>query len=319
MQVKNLHVSAYFSKGFDMSSIHTNASAMTALHTLSKINKDLSAAQGRISTGLAISEAKDGAAYWSIASTMRTDGSSQNIVSQSLKLGKSKIDTAYSAIELIQKGVEKVKDLVLSAKNKSADDRTKIQEQIATELDGIQKMAEASFNETALLRSNGSDKEFCITASYDRVDGNIVVGEIKVNLDKTRLVSAENTVGLLEKEMSKESGSNFLGVDVSKLDGSQGEVNGKIDGLLNGIDAIYKGVVTAASHLGAVKGRVDQQITLVDTMADAIARGVGALVDADMNRESSRLSALQVQQQLGVQALSIANASPNSILSLFRG
>ena len=94
---------------------------------------------------------------------------------------------------------------------------------------------------------------------------------------------------------------------------------GDFDALLTGIESALKGMATGAAELGAAKARIDMQKDFVSKLSDSIDRGVGQLVDADMNKESTRLQALQVQQQLGIQALSIANGSSQQILSLFRG
>src|SRR5690606_15017842 len=91
------------------------------------------------------------------------------------------------------------------------------------------------------------------------------------------------------------------------------------DNLLTGIEAALKGMATGAAELGASKARIDMQKDFISKLSDSIDRGVGQLVDADMNKESTRLQALQVQQQLGIQALSIANGNTQTILSLFRG
>jgi flagellin len=92
-----------------------------------------------------------------------------------------------------------------------------------------------------------------------------------------------------------------------------------LDNFIKGVDDAISRMTKAASDLGASKKRVDLQISFVNGLMDAIERGVGALVDADMNKESTRLQALQVQQQLGIQGLSIANSSVQGILSLFQG
>ncbi|MGI9387084.1 MAG: flagellin, partial [Methyloligellaceae bacterium] len=83
-------------------------------------------------------------------------------------------------------------------------------------------------------------------------------------------------------------------------------------------DAAVQEMTTAASDLGAVSSRIDLQSDFVSNLMDSIDRGVGTLVDADLNVESTRLQALQTQQQLGIQALSIANSNSQNILSLFR-
>ena len=84
------------------------------------------------------------------------------------------------------------------------------------------------------------------------------------------------------------------------------------------VDNAISKVTAGASTLGAIQNRIDLQTTFVSNLMDTIDKGVGTLVDADMTEESTRLKALQTQQQLGVQALSIANSSSQTLLSLFR-
>jgi flagellin len=107
-------------------------------------------------------------------------------------------------------------------------------------------------------------------------------------------------------------------LNISALTDSTADTT-KLEAFIKGVDAALSKMTTAASTVGAVQKRIDLQKTFVQNLSDAIDKGVGALVDADMNQESTRLQALQVQQQLGIQALSIANGSAQSIMSLFRG
>ncbi|MFU0505474.1 flagellin [Pseudaminobacter sp. NGMCC 1.201702] len=108
------------------------------------------------------------------------------------------------------------------------------------------------------------------------------------------------------------TGGGVMAINISSATEAQ------LDSFISNIDTMAQSVTTAASDLGAVKSRIGMQQDFVKDLSNAIDRGVGALVDADMNEESTRLQALQVQQQLGIQALSIANGSAQQILSLFR-
>ncbi len=115
-----------------MASILTNASAMTALQTLSVTNQNLATTQNRIATGMKVSEASDNAAYWSIATTMRSDNKANSVIQDALGLGGGKVDTAYTAIKNAVTVVDSIKEKILSAKNASADDRAKIQTEISS-------------------------------------------------------------------------------------------------------------------------------------------------------------------------------------------
>jgi flagellin len=113
------------------------------------------------------------------------------------------------------------------------------------------------------------------------------------------------------------AGASIATLDISALTDSATDL-ATLDGYIKGADTGIKEMTSAATSLGAVKQRIDTQKSFVTALSDAIGRGISQLVDADMNEESTRLQALQVKQQLGVQALSIANSSSQSILSLFR-
>jgi flagellin len=316
-----------------MSSILTNASAMTALQTLSATNKNLATTQSRISTGMKVAEAQDNAAYWSIATTMRSDNKANDVVTSSLGLGGAKIDTAYTAVKDTISVVDQIKEKVLSAKNASADDRAKIQTEITALQKQLGESVKASYAGSNLLSTDaakdtgaGSQPNFSIVSSYNRAtDGTVSTGSIDVALKDIRLfdngaASGTATGGILDKTFAvTPSGGTATNVSVLTLDVSDAAVdNDALDDMLAGIETAAGGLATAASTLGAAKTRVDLQTTLVKSLSDAIDRGIGSMVDADMNAESAKLSALQVQQQLGVQALSIANQSTQNILSLFR-
>ncbi len=107
-------------------------------------------------------------------------------------------------------------------------------------------------------------------------------------------------------------------LDISKLTDSAADLK-KLETYIQGTQDAFAKITDAATNLGAIKNRIGLQQDFVKTLTDSLDRGIGQLVDADMNAESTRLQALQTQQQLGIQALSIANSGSQSILSLFRG
>jgi len=334
-----------------MSSILTNASAMTALQTLANTNKNLATTQSRISTGMKVAEASDNAAYWSIATTMRSDNKANDVIASSLGLGGAKLDTAYTAVKDTISVVDQIKEKVLSAKNASADDRAKIQTEISALQKQLGESVKASYAGSNLLSTDSSKDatqgDFSIVSSYNRnSDGTVSTGSIDVALKDIRLVdtgpatdAAGDPVprqGILDKGIAITAKDASDGTDVTTsfniltlnvadatidVGGTDTDItidNDAIDQMLAGLEKAAGGLATAAATLGAANNRVSLQTTLVKSLSDAIDRGIGAMVDADMNAESARLSALQVQQQLGVQALSIANQSTQNILSLFR-
>ncbi|MDR7034695.1 flagellin [Mesorhizobium sp. BE184] len=302
----------------------TNASAMTALQSLNETNKQLDITQGRISTGYRVATASDNAAYWSIATTMRSDNKANSVVQDALGLGAGKVDTAYTAMNSAIEVVDQIKQKVLLAKTSSPADRAKIQSEIKTYQDQLKDtIGGASYAGSNLLEtdSTSTDTTLNIISSYNRdATGAVVTGSIDIDYANIRLIDSNAaSAGILDKAGTASTRS-LLNLDVETLTGATGATDDlKFDNLLTDVEATLAAMTTAASELGAGKARIDLQKDFVGKLMDSIERGVGQLVDADMNKESTRLQALQVQQQLGIQSLAIANGNSQSILSLFKG
>jgi flagellin len=302
-----------------MSSIMTNTSALTALQSLNATNKALEATQSRISTGYRVSTASDNAAYWSIATTMRSDNKANSVLQDALGLGAGKVDTAYTAMNSAIDVVDQIKEKVLLAKTSSTDDRAKIQTEIASLQSQLKdNIGGANYAGSNLLKTTGSDS-LTVMTSYNRDStGAVTTGTIDVANTKTRLIDSASggNTGFLDKTY----GSAAASLLEFKVSGTGAVATGTaFDNMLTGIESALKDMATGAAELGAAKARIDMQKDFISKLSDSIDRGVGQLVDADMNKESTRLQALQVQQQLGIQSLSIANSNTQSILSLFRG
>lgn len=308
-----------------MSSLNTNIAAMTALQTLRSTNSEMLQTQNRISTGLRVSSASDNAAYWSIATTMRNDRQSLSTVSDALGLGSATAEIAAKGIETAIDIAGQIKDKLLAARTPGVD-RSKIQSEISELQASLSAVVEgASFNGQNWLQTHSTDdSERTIVSSFSRdSSGNISIGTVTVDLSDTRLVDTDTTAsaagGILDSDITITNGSDVtvLELDISALTDTDEDLT-DLEDMISGVDAAIESMTDAASTLGAVKTRIDIQKDFADSLMSAIDKGVGQLVDADMNEESTRLQALQVRQQLGIQALSIANQSAQSILSLFR-
>jgi flagellin len=329
-----------------MSSIMTNASAMTALKTLNATNKALSTTQSRIATGFRVAEASDNAAYWSIATTMRSDNKALTTVKDALGLGAAKVDTAYTGVKAAIDVVDEIKSKLVAAREPGVD-RAKIQSEI-TQLQGqlSSNASASSFSGENWLSTDSSASGYnatkSIVSSFTRSStGSVSVGTISINTQGTKLFdAAANTdagvttvgtggTGILDAVRLTADGARsddqtlavgtftVASLNIGSLTNSATDL-ATLESYIKGVDAAVSEMTTAASDLGAAKKRIDMQSEFVTNLMDTIDRGVGTLVDADMNKESTRLQALQVQQQLGIQALSIANGNSQSILSLFR-
>jgi flagellin len=316
-----------------MSSINTNVAAMTALQSLTQTQKMLSQTQSHISTGLRVAEASDNAAYWSIATTMKSDKASLSTVQDALGLGGSMVDVAYTAMNSAIDVVNSIKSKLVASREPGVD-KAKVQ----TEITQLQKQltsiaGSASFSGQNWLSVDSSAANFAATktivSSFTRTGNAVAVQTIDVDTSGMDLFDANaaatnagagildgnrTAAGIIDNTATTWSVSNL---DISALTDSAADVT-KLNGYISGADAAIKEMTDAASSLGATKSRIDMQTTFVKGLMDALDRGVGTLVDADMNQESTKLQALQVQQQLGVQALSIANQNSQSVLSLFK-
>jgi flagellin len=311
-----------------MNSLNTNVSAMTALQTLSATNKNLATTQSRISTGFRVGEAADNAAYWSIATTMRSDNKTLSTVQDALGLGAGKIDVAYTGMNAAIEVVDEIKAKLVAALGVSDDDREKIQAEIKELQQQLKGIADsATFSGSNWLSVETSAANHAVAGTHDDVEivsafnrdnsGTISIGTITINVEGIKLFDADAAGdGLLDNEFALTDSATDVSVftlDITRADVTDADVTD----MITAVDDALKTMTTAASDLGAAKKRVDMQAEFVSKLQDAIDRGVGQLVDADMQAESARLSALQVQQQLGIQSLSIANGNAQNILALF--
>ena len=428
-----------------MSSLLTNTSAMVALQTLRSINTNLDQTNNRVSTGLRVNTAADNAAYWSIATTIKSDNGALGAVTDSLSLGASTLSTTYTGLDAAKTSLNDLKNQLTTATGENVD-KAKIQQTIASIKEQLKSVGEgASFSGQNWL-STGSSTDFSktIVSSLSRDSNNqLSIGSIDIDITKIRLYGNGSTqFGILDKTIdlntyTANSGTaatvqtgaiDFAAADdnvsftVAQNGGAAVTVNinqatlaaaglsdtsirsnadlaavlnqalkdssisgitasvdkatdhvvfksldtftiggatdagtdtidvtdlglsaaalttsaasagatsvaniditsadsSTIEGYLRVVDQALSEVTDAASSVGAYQNRVTSQQNFVKALQDANTTAVGALVDANMEEESTKLKALQTQQQLAVQSLSIANASTQNILTLFR-
>lgn len=304
------------------SSLMTNAAAMTALQTLSMTNKNLATTQSRISTGFRVNGAEDNAAYWSIATSMRSDNMALSAVADSLGLGAAVVDTMYTSMNSTVDVLNKIKAKLTTAAGAGVD-RGKIQAEIDQLQETLVTIAEsASFNGETWLNEDPATanaiKSIIGSFSRDPGTGAFTLETIQIDVTDIRLYDTTTDTGLMDRDYTVGGTTVAIeDIDISALTNSAADQT-ILQETIGVVDEALNAVTDAATNLGSVKARVDLQKDFVSALGDAIDRGIGQLVDADMNRESTRLQALQTQQQLGIQALSIANANSQNILSLFR-
>lgn len=305
-----------------MNSIITNIAAMTALQSLNKTNMNLLDTQNRVSTGLRVSSAEDNAAYWSIATTMKSDNKALSTVSDALGLGAATVDVAYTAIDSSIDVVSEIKAKLVAAREPGVD-RSKIQSEISELQSQLASIAgSATFSGENWLSVDSADPGYnaskSIVSSFTRTGGAVSIGTISIDITATELYDANDQSGILDKDRTVGSSTFKVStIDISALTDTTADLT-TLEEYIQGVDDSISEMTDAATNLGSVKGRIKLQKDFVKALMDAIDRGVGQLIDADLNEESTRLQALQTQQQLGVQSLSIANQSSQTILSLFQ-
>ena len=275
-----------------MSSILTNSSALVALQTLKSIGNDLAKTQDMISTGLEIGSAKDNSAIWGISKVMESDVAGFKAVSDSLSLGESTVAVALAGAEQIVDILNEMKEKVVAATGENVD-HTKITADVDELKNQITSIIAASqFNGTNLLDTAGN-AGITVLSSLDR--------------DASGAVTAAN---ITVASVDFEANLDLTTVDVTSSTAA--------DGSITAMETLIQTAVDGAAALGASAARIEDQNEFVTKVMDAMKVGISSLVDTDMEEASAKLQALQTQQQLGVQALSIANQVPQTILSLFR-
>ena len=274
-------------------SVNTNVGAMVALQNLNATNRELSDTQTRINTGLKVASAKDNGAVWAIAQNQRATSQSLNAVKESLQRGQSAVDVALAAGESVSDLLLQMKAKALAASDLTldTDSRTALNDDFVTLRDQISKAVNnAEFNGANMLKGTSPT-------------------------DIQALANADGTahITVLAQPMDLGSGA-LLGLGPTDDISTQGAA-------LTMIDVINQAIInvsTSLSSLGTGSKSIASHLSFISKLQDTIDAGVGNLVDADLAKESAKLQALQTKQQLGIQALSIANQAPQSIMALFR-
>jgi flagellin len=292
---------------------------MTALQTLRSVSQSLATTQSRISTGQRVATASDNSAYWSIATSMRADNAALSAVSDSLGLSAATVNTQYTALTSVlgsdgNSGLTKLQSLLVEAKTAGID-RTKIQSEVTQIQQDMKNTASAAtFNSVNWLSTTATTPTTVnLVSSFSRVGGTPTINSIPVTVANYSLYTS-TTSGILD---TVSGGASVDTINIAALTDSTADQT-TLDGYIAQVTGAINSVSSAAANLGAIKNRISNNTEFVKSLMDSVTSGIGQLVDADMNAESTRLAALQTQQQLGVQALSIANQNSSSILTLFR-
>jgi flagellin len=303
-----------------MSSINTNLSAMTALQSLKATQNAMNKNQNQISTGLRVGEASHNASYWSISTQMKSDNGALGAVKDSIGQSKAMINTFTSALDKTLTYLNKMKAGLVAARQPGAD-LAKIQEEFKANIEGIKSAAgSATFNGQNWLQTGGGNVE--LVTSYDGKANKVQT--LTINTTDSQMFgvgaggAADYTAGKLANVVTIDVRTAGDGADTTYGTADDVFVGADVDAFLTTIDTAITDVTKASAMLGANKALLETQEEFISALTDNITAGVSTFIDADMNEASTRNQALQTQQQLGVQALSMANQNSQMILKLFQ-
>ena len=307
-------------------SINTNRGALIALQNLNATNRSLETTQNRVNTGMKVATAKDNGAIFAIATSQRAEMGAQDAVRQSIQRGQSILDVGLAAGETVIEALTELKSLAVAIQDapKTYDNAGAV-----TGLGENAKKLVADFE--AMV------KEIHVALAGATFDG---VNVFK-KADAAGIKVTVNTAAANNKfEIKAATGAatadalafgSAAGTGAGKYDAATGEWQPKDDATSGatpsaltdyGVDKVEAAITSftaTMADLGTKSKSLGRQMTFVDKFQDSLETGIGNLVDADLAKESAKLTALQTKQQLGVQALSIANQSSSIVLSLFRG
>ncbi len=271
-----------------LNSINTNSGALIALQNLNSTNSELSTVQQRINTGKRVGSAKDNGAIWATAKNQSSMASSMNSVKDSLQRGQSTIDVALAAGDTITDLLGKMKEKALAASDTSLNTASfsALKADFESLRDQVTKAAtNAKFNGVSIA------------------DGTTTQMTFLANTDGSGFTISAKTLSLVGLGLT--AASTFADATAAKT-------------MITSITTALETATNKLASLGTSSTGLDTHLTFVGRLQDSLDAGVGNLVDADLAKESARLQSLQTKQQLGIQALSIANSSSAAILGLFR-
>jgi flagellin len=273
-------------------SINTNVGAMVALRNLASTNRDLAIVQDRVSTGQRVSNAKVDASVFSVGQGLRADIKSYEAVATALSSGKGVLSVAISAATSMSDLMQDVKAKIVQLADESITTQMR-----STYEDDLESMV-------------GQLRNFVSRAEYNSIS---LIGTGAADISVVRGV--DGTALTIRSQTLETNLGTFSTTAVALASAASAQ------GALSAGGAwqdFFDQIGTALGELGADNRSIEFQLSFNQSVADAVTEGLGALVDADLAKESAKLQALQTKQQLGIQTLSIANAAPNVLLGLFR-
>lgn len=275
-----------------LNSVNTNIGSQVALQSLNRTSDQLSVVQKRISTGFRVADAKDDGGAYAVAQTVRADVAGLTAANEQLGGVKGVLETTFAALGKVSESMVRVRETLTRLADGTINDDQRAQYEaqytaLKTQIENF--VADATYNNRTLL-------------STDTGAGGGDITSIRNESGGTFTITAVN-------------GATDLVVDAAPADAAAAQAALAAGGNFKTVEAK---VADALNQFGADSNYIDGQIRYNKDKIDAMEGGLGALIDADLAKESAKLQSLQIRQQLGTQALSISNQAPQTLLSLFR-
>jgi flagellin len=275
-----------------MNSVNTNLGSMVALQSLNRTSDQLSVVQKRVSTGFRVADAKDDGGAYAVAQSVRADVAGLTAANEQLGGTKGVLETTFAALSKVSEAMVKVRETMTRLADGTINDEQRTQyaaqyDALKTQIENF--VADATYNGRTLLSTEATAGGGDIVMTRNEAGGTFTVAAVD---GASTLVIAAAPTDAAAAQAALQSGGDF--------------------------ETVESAVANALNKFGSDSNYVDSQIRYNKDKVDALEGGLGALVDADLAKESAKLQALQIRQQLGTQALSISNQSPQMLMSLFR-
>lgn len=328
-------------------SIYRRTSVDAALYVLRDIGRSMAETQRQVTTGLRVEKASDNGAYWAISSILKSDQAAQSAIRDALGLAAATMDTANAAIDSSIDLVSQIKAKLVAA-TESGVDKDKVNDDITQLKAQLRSVSQsATFNSDNWVAIDDADdpsKPREIPASFTRyADGTVSVGTLSYDVDlapvgltsskDARYLIDDRTTGtgeygvLTSQYFSTEAGASQNYVMLKSAGNTTGQVeigvsasttSSQVSEMIAVVDKMLGQMTTVGASFGALEKRITLQNDFAQSLDDSYSRGISRLIDADMEERSSRLTALQTQQQLALQSLNIANATYDTVRQLFQ-
>jgi len=317
-----------------MTSILTNHGAITAVEQLRSIGTARLITQQQLNTGLRVDTAESNPAYWSMATTIRSDNKALSAAEDSLGLGHAAVDVAFTGMTNAIDVVQRIKDKLVNAREAGVS-KVKINSEMTSLRAELYSIVDSTqFNGVNWLdrRSASDDMDKEVVGSFSRnADHTVSVKVLKYSMSNAlgtnHLIDEDSQGGILTNASYATAvgastdwviinGRNTAAHTEFKLDDKT--TSGQVDEMISVTEGMLMAMTQVAADLGSLGARIKMQSSFVADLQDSQDRGVGRLIDANLDEAASKIRAVDVQRNLTSQALAIANQTPLNLLPLLQ-